>query len=94
MAVEEQKNGKYGKNGKWQWQLKNRPQEVQQRRADNMLKATSSRHGIVEVGTTVRIPIDSVDRGKIDPRNLLGVVMERSDDGLYKIGTEQGRILT
>jgi len=54
-----------------------------------MLKATESRFGSVDVGTTVRVPIDSVDRGKTDPRNVLGVVMG-NDNGYYKIGTQHG----
>lgn len=54
-----------------------------------MLKSTRDRFGDVEVGTTVRIPIDPVDRGKTDPRNVLGVIME-NDGGYYKIGTEHG----
>jgi hypothetical protein len=64
-------------------------QKMQKKRAEDMLKATSSRYGVVDVGTTVRIPIDQVDRGKIDPRNVLGVVLENSD-GYYQIGTQNG----
>jgi hypothetical protein len=43
----------------------------------------------VEIGKTVRLPIDPVDRPKIDHPNLLGVVME-IDNGFYKIGTKSG----
>jgi hypothetical protein len=43
----------------------------------------------VEPGTNVRIPIDAVDRGKADPRNLPGVIMD-SNNGYYKIGTRAG----
>jgi len=60
-------------------------QKYQQKQADQMVKATISRYG----GTNVRIPIDQVDRGKVDPRNLLGVVKEESG-GYYKIGTKEG----
>lgn len=54
-----------------------------------MLKSTENRYGHVEVGANVRIPIDAVDRGKTDPRNVLGVVME-NNGGYYKIGTQHG----
>ena len=54
-----------------------------------MLRGTQKRFGQVEVGSTVRIPIDPVDRGKTDPRNVLAVVMENSD-GYYKLGTKHG----
>jgi hypothetical protein len=66
-------------------------QKYQQKQADRMVKATISRYGNVAVGTNVRIPIDQVDRGKVDPKNLLGVVMEESG-GYYKIGTKEGLI--
>ena len=64
-------------------------QKYQQKQADQMVKATISRYGNVAVGTNVRIPIDQVDRGKVDPRNLVGIVMEESG-GYYKIGTKEG----
>lgn len=47
------------------------------------------RYAPIEIGKTVRLPIDSVDRPKIGHPNLLGVVME-IDNGLYKIGTKSG----
>ena len=56
-----------------------------------MLKSTSQRFGPVEEGTTVIIPIDQVDRGKTDPRNILAVVMENSGDGYYQLGTKAGK---
>ena len=62
---------------------------IQKKRAQQMLTATDKRFGSVNVGTTVRIPIDPVDRGKTDPRNVLGIVMENSN-GYYTIGTEHG----
>uniref|UniRef100_A0A915LWD1 Uncharacterized protein n=1 Tax=Meloidogyne javanica TaxID=6303 RepID=A0A915LWD1_MELJA len=44
-------------------------QQVQKKRADEMTSATLKRLGSVDVGSTVRVPIDPVNRGKIDPRN-------------------------
>ncbi|KAL7079852.1 hypothetical protein ACQ4LE_000715 [Meloidogyne hapla] len=64
-------------------------QEVQMKRAEEMTKATQDRLGQAEVGRTVRVPIDPVDRGKVDPRNILAVVME-NNNGYYKLGTESG----
>jgi hypothetical protein len=57
-----------------------------------MLSSTKKRYGVVEPGTTVRIPVDSVDRGKADPRNVLGCIME-NNGGYYQIGTQTGLIL-
>ena len=65
--------------------------EKQRKQADSMLKSTNQRFGPVEEGTTVRIPIDQVDRGKTDPRNILAVVMENSGDGYYQLGTKAGK---
>lgn len=45
-----------------------------------------------EVGKTVRLPIDPVDRSKIGNPNLLGVIME-VDNGFYKTGTKNGVLL-
>ena len=65
--------------------------EKQRKQADSMLKSTNQRFGSVEEGTTVRIPIDQVDRGKTDPKNILAVVMENSGDGYYQLGTKAGK---
>ena len=35
----------------------------------------------VKVGDNVTIPIPSVDRGRIDPRNLIGIVTRAYDPG-------------
>nr|CAH7713569.1 unnamed protein product [Callosobruchus chinensis] len=45
-----------------------------------------------EMGDTVRLPVPDVDRGRGDPRNVLGVVMAVEDDMYYKIGTEKGTL--
>ena len=64
-------------------------QLIQKKQTEVMLRGTQKRFGQVEVGSTVRIQIDPVDRGKTDPRNVLAVVMENSD-GYYKLGTKHG----
>jgi hypothetical protein len=53
----------------------------QQKQADGMLKSTAMRYGVVEAGTTVRIPVPEVDRSKADPRNVLAVVMKDNNNG-------------
>ena len=42
------------------------------------------------MGDTVRVPVPEVDRGKGDSRNILGVVVKITSDGLFKIGTRCG----
>ena len=47
-------------------------------------------HPPVDVGGNVILPIPDVDRAKADLRNFVGVVLERNDDGLYRIRTKEG----
>jgi hypothetical protein len=44
----------------------------------------------VEVGQSVRIAIDPVDRPKLGHQNLLAVVMNVNEEGMYKMGTSNG----
>ncbi|XP_075210380.1 uncharacterized protein LOC142317718 [Lycorma delicatula] len=61
---------------------------------DAVMKQTSqNKFPTVEVGKTVTIPTPSVDRGKGDARNVLGVVLEKTE-GFYKLGTKRGTINT
>ncbi|KAL4709053.1 hypothetical protein ACJJTC_005914 [Scirpophaga incertulas] len=48
----------------------------------------------VSLGTTVRIPVPEVDRGRGDARNILTVVLHKSDDDLYQLCTKQGVVKT
>jgi hypothetical protein len=54
------------------------------------MKLISIAHPPVDVGCNVIIPITDVDRAKADLRNILGVVLDKNEDGLYKIGTKDG----
>ena len=44
----------------------------------------------VEPGTSVLIKIPDVDRNKGDANNLIAMVLEVSDDQMYKLGTKSG----
>ena len=44
------------------------------------------RYGPVNIGMTVRLPVDDVDRPKLGHTHIFGVVMELKD-GFYRIGT-------
>ncbi|CAH1102021.1 unnamed protein product [Psylliodes chrysocephalus] len=55
------------------------------------MKATSHKlYQPAKVGDNIIIPTPDVDRAKEDLRNVIGVVLEASDDGFYKIGTKHG----
>ena len=45
----------------------------------------------LQIGDNVRVPVDKVDRGPLDPPNLIGVVTEHVHDK-YRIGTSSGML--
>ena len=51
-----------------------------------------SRRVLVEafIGDNVSIPIPAVDRGRTDPRNLIGVITDKDDKGFYQIAVKNG----
>jgi hypothetical protein len=71
-------------------QQRKRAREAQELQAQKMLKR--SRRVLVEgsIGDNVTVPIPSFDRGRTDPRNLIGVIIDKDDSGLYKIGLKSG----
>ncbi|KAF2891804.1 hypothetical protein ILUMI_14369 [Ignelater luminosus] len=54
-----------------------------------MLKISDKKFSTINVGDTVRIRVFGVDRGRGDPRSILGTVLE-TQDGFYTIGTNKG----
>ncbi len=46
---------------------------------------------LIEIGKNVTVSIPNVDRGRIDLRNIMAVVLERFDNN-YKLGTTNGII--
>ena len=59
---------------------------IQEKRAEKMISNTVRCFRAVEAGSTVRVPIETFDRGRTDPKNFLAVVMS-NNDGRYKLGT-------
>jgi hypothetical protein len=45
-----------------------------------------------DVRGNVILPIPDINRAKEDLRNVMGVVLERSVDGQYRIGTKEGLV--
>lgn len=60
--------------------------------AEKMKQLSQKKFPEIQVGESVTVPVSSLDRGKGDARNILGVVMEKTADGFYKIGTKHGVI--
>ncbi|CAK1580558.1 unnamed protein product [Parnassius mnemosyne] len=61
-----------------------------QQQAEKMMKSSEKKFAPVPIGTSVRIAVPEVDRGRGDARNIIGVVLAKSDDELYQIGTKNG----
>jgi hypothetical protein len=70
-------------------QSDNGQQELQ---AQKMVKR--SRRVMVEgsIGDNVTVPIPSFDRGRTDPRNLIGVITDKDENGLYRIAVKSGML--
>ncbi|XP_043478772.1 SCAN domain-containing protein 3-like [Leptopilina heterotoma] len=60
--------------------------------AEEMKEISNKKFSEIAIGTSAKIPIPSVDRGKGDSRSVIGIVMEVSAEGYYKIGTKHGII--
>ena len=58
--------------------------------AERMVKRSRVELGHCEKGDNVAIPIPLVDRGRGDPRNILGVILDRSERDNYTVATNHG----
>ncbi|CAJ0934668.1 unnamed protein product, partial [Mesorhabditis belari] len=88
-AIAKEKEGDFVQRDKEIWHHRNGAALQRQKQAEKMLEKSKNRFGAVEVGQTVRLPIDAVDRPKIGHSTLFGVVMEENQ-GFYQIGTANG----
>ena len=60
--------------------------------AERMVKRSRVELKSGEVGDNVAIPIPMVDRGRGDPRNILGVILDRDELNMYTIAVKSGII--
>lgn len=60
------------------------------KQAKRMKTVSDASHPPASVGQNVTVPIPDVDKGKGDLRNIIAVVLNRSEDELYKLGTRDG----
>ena len=58
--------------------------------AERMVKRSRLEHVTGNPGDNVIIPIPLVDRGKGDPRNIMGVIVDRNHNDLYSIAVHAG----
>ncbi|XP_076049414.1 uncharacterized protein LOC143030097 [Oratosquilla oratoria] len=62
--------------------------ESQLSQAERMVKHSRIDLKGGEVGDNVAVPILTVDRGRDDPRNIIGVIVDRDENHLYRIAVE------
>ena len=55
-----------------------------------MVKRSRLEHVPGDPGDNVTIPIPLVDRGKGDPRNVIGIILDRNENDMYRIGVRDG----
>ena len=70
--------------------IRKRASTSQQVQAERMVKRSRVLLGPAAVGCNVTIPIPLVDRGRGDPRNLLGVITDKNENDMYKIAVKAG----
>ena len=58
--------------------------------AERMIKRSRIEHVAGNLGDNVTIPIPLVDCGRGDPRNILGVIVDRDEKDLYRIAVRAG----
>ena len=54
-----------------------------------MLRNSDAKFPPVKLTDYVRVRIPDVDRGRVDPRSVIAVVIDVAD-GFYKLGTDHG----
>ncbi|XP_068209297.1 KRAB-A domain-containing protein 2-like [Palaemon carinicauda] len=64
--------------------------ESQRQQAERMVKRSRTELVAGEIGDNIALPIPLVDRGRGDPRNILGVIVSRSMNDQYRVATKSG----
>ena len=67
-----------------------RARDAQCNQAERMVKRSRIDLKPAELFDNVAIPIPTVDRGRGDPRNILGVILDKSDNDLYTVAVKAG----
>jgi len=67
-----------------------RAREGLMRQAERMIKRSKIMNKEGNVGDNVTIPIPMYDRGRGDPRNLIGIIVDRDQNDMYTIAVRAG----
>lgn len=60
------------------------------KQAEKMVKRSRVLHQAGNPGENVTVPIPLVDRGRGDPRNIMGVIIDRDCNDMYRIAVRAG----
>ena len=65
----------------------------QERQINRMEKQSVKKARVMDIGDNIILPIPVVDkRAPFDPSNIAGVIINRSEEGYYKIATLAGTL--
>ena len=67
-----------------------RAQDAMICQAERMVKRSRVEHVPGDIGDNVTVPIPLVDRGRGDPRNIMGVIIDRDNNDMYRIAVRAG----
>ena len=67
-----------------------RARESVETQAVQMLKRSKRTLAPAEYGDNIALPVPAVDRGKCNPKNMLGVIIAKTAENNYKIGVKSG----
>lgn len=73
-------------------QYRKRAGENLQKQANKMLRLSSKNLKPVSMNDCVTIQIPEFDRGKGDPANVVGIILQKNENDKYEIGTRAGVI--
>ena len=62
------------------------------KQAQRMVKRSRLENVPGKIGDNVTVPVPLVDRGRGDARNIMGIILDRDDNDLYRIAVK-GSIL-
>lgn len=60
------------------------------KQAAKMIKTSNTKFPPLSVGDNVTVSVLRLDRATTDPRNILAVVLDVLDIGLYRVGNQDG----
>lgn len=60
------------------------------KQAERMMKRSRIVNRAGDIGDNVTIPIPMFDRGRGDPRNIIGIIVDRDENDMYRIAVRAG----